>query len=226
MLLQDLPRLFGARISRRSCGSWPLLGHSRSPRASLVPGSISASPRTRARGRRCSPGWGSDRRPPIPDHLPAGGSVHARDEADVVTPRIGQAPEVPIPAEHVVHAPEVIEMAEVRAAAIAGVVAPDLQALMVAAAMIAGVLESIDDLQDAVVVGQLRGGPGIAPDSRLELPQHPVDDHLPGTQPREPTELVDVMTTHISGRIRGLGDEVLVEGAARSNVGIRFDHGS
>ena len=70
-------------------------------------------------------------------------------------------------------------MAEVGPARIAGIVAPDLEPLMVAAAVVAGMLESVDDLQDAVVIRQLRGRPGIAPGPRLELAQHPVDDDLP-----------------------------------------------
>ena len=53
-------------------------------------------------------------------------------------------------------------MAEVSAARILGIVTPDLEALMVAATMVTGMLESINDLQDAVIIGKLRGCPGIA----------------------------------------------------------------
>src|SRR5262249_5577935 len=124
-----------------------------------------------------------------------------------------------------VHAAEVIEVAEVGAARIPGIVTPDLQALVVAAPMVTGMLESVDDLQDAVVIGQLRSRPGIATCPRLELSQHPVDDDLPGAQAGKPTELVDVVTAHVGCWIRGLGDEVLLERAPGSDVRVRFDHG-
>src|SRR5437660_692193 len=53
-----------------------------------------------------------DRAPAVADHLPAGGAVAAGDEADVVAAGVGGPAGVPVAAEDVVHAAEVVVVAE------------------------------------------------------------------------------------------------------------------
>ena len=77
-----------------------------------------------------------DRTPSVPDHLLSGPSARARNKAHIIAPRIGRPARIAIAAVHVVHAAQVVEMAEIRAARIHGIVAPDLEALMIARAMV------------------------------------------------------------------------------------------
>ena len=129
-----------------------------------------------------------------------------------------------VAAERVVHAAQVIVVAEVSSPQVFGVVAPDLEPLMVAAPVVAGMLQAVDQLQDARLIGELRGRPRIAGGTRLEPPEDSAHDDLRGPQTREPAELIDIVAADIGCRIGRFGHEVPVERAPRANVRIRLDH--
>src|SRR5262249_46653175 len=111
----------------------------------------------------------------------------------------------------VVHSAQVVEMAEIGAATIARVVAPDLQTLVVPAAVVAGMLQAVDELQDARVVSELRGCPRVAGCARLKFPQDTAGYYLAGPLAREPAELVDVVAADVGGRIGGLGVKMAIK---------------